>query len=101
MNFIKKTTYFLILLAVLVLGALFAVQNTAPVPLDLLLIYLPARSVALWVLLAFAIGGVTGMLTSIGLVLRLRTALLRANRQLAKMPEPSTPDPTTPDTKEN
>jgi putative membrane protein len=101
MNFIKKTTYFLIVLAVLVLGALFAVQNTAAVPLDLLLIYLPARSVALWVLLAFAIGGVTGMLTSIGLVLRLRTALLRANRQLAKMPEPSTPDPTTPDTKEN
>ena len=97
MNLIKKTTYFLIVLAVLVLGALFAVQNTVAVPLDLLLIYLPARSVALWVLLAFAIGGVIGMLTSIGLVLRLRTALLRANRQLAKMPEPSTPEPPTPE----
>lgn len=90
MKFIKNLTYLAIILGVLVLGALFAVQNTAVVPLDLLVIYLPERSVALWVLLAFSIGGVVGMLTSIGLVLRLRTALLRANRQLAKVPPATT-----------
>ena len=105
MNFIKKTTCFFLVLAVLVLGALFAVQNTTAVPLDLLVIYLPARSVALWVLLAFAGGGVIGMLTSIGLVLRLRTALLRANRQLARVPAaapvPATPEPSTPANREN
>lgn len=100
MNFIKKTTYFLLVLTVLVLGALFAVQNTTAVPLDLLVVYLPERSVALWVLLAFAIGGVIGMLTSIGLVLRLRTALLRANRQLARVPA-AEPEPSTSDNKEN
>ncbi len=84
MNFLKNLLYFSIVAAMLILGALFAVQNTATVPLDLLVIYFPARSIALWVLLAFALGGVIGMLTSIGLILRLRTALLRANRQLAK-----------------
>jgi uncharacterized integral membrane protein len=85
MNFLKNFFYFAVVLVMLGLGALFAVQNTASVPLDLLVVSLPERSVALWVLLAFAVGGVTGMLTSIGLVLRLRTALMRANRQLARI----------------
>ncbi len=83
MNFLKNTLLLLVLLTTLILGTLFAVQNTATVPLDLLFHYFAERSVALWVLLAFALGGVLGMLTNIGLVLRLRTALHRANKLLA------------------
>ena len=82
MRFLRNLLTFVVLCGVLALGMLFAVQNTAQVPLDLLVIYLPERSVALWVLLAFAVGGVIGMLTSVGLMLRLRTALLQANRRL-------------------
>jgi uncharacterized integral membrane protein len=84
MNILKKLLYFTLALGMLALGALFAVQNTASVPLDLLVVYLPARSVALWVLLAFACGGVLGMLFSIGLVVRLRASLLKARRELAR-----------------
>jgi len=84
MNILKKLLYFTLALAMLALGALFAVQNTASVPLDLLVVYLPERSVALWVLLAFACGGVLGMLFSIGLVVRLRASLLKARRELAR-----------------
>ncbi len=73
-----------LLLAILAISVLFAVQNTATVPLDLLIISLPERSVALWVLLAFALGGVVGMLTSVGVVWRLRASLLSANRKLRK-----------------
>jgi putative membrane protein len=73
-----------LLLAILAIAILFAVQNTATVPLDLLVISLPERSVALWVLLAFSLGGVVGMLTSVGVVWRLRVRLLSANRQLHK-----------------
>ena len=69
-------------LAVLALGVLFAVENTATVPLNLLVIQLSERSIALWVLVAFALGGVLGMLTNIGVVWRLRAAMLRARRQL-------------------
>ena len=73
-----------LLLLVLAVGVLFAVQNTDVVALDLLVLQLPERSIALWVLVAFALGGVLGMLTSMGLVLRLRTRLASIRRQLAR-----------------
>ncbi len=82
MKFLRNLLTFIVLCGVLALGILFAVQNTVLVPLDLLVIQLPEASVALWVLLAFATGGVLGMLTSMGLVLRLRTTLMQANRRL-------------------
>jgi uncharacterized membrane protein YciS (DUF1049 family) len=84
MKFIKTLLYLLIAVVMVALGAMFAVQNEATVPLNLLVVELPERSVALWVLLAFAVGGVLGMLTSLGVVLRLRASLLAANRRLHK-----------------
>jgi putative membrane protein len=79
---LTRLLFVLFALAVLALGVLFAVENTATVPLNLLIIQLSERSIALWVLVAFALGGVLGMLTNIGVVWRLRTAMLRARRQL-------------------
>jgi putative membrane protein len=93
MKFLKKLSYLLLFLGVLALGASFAVQNRVSVPLNLLVLPPAEGTIALWVLLAFALGGITGMLTSIGLVMRLRTALLRANRQLAKVPPAPAPEP--------
>jgi putative membrane protein len=84
MKLIFRLLIIFVLLAILIISVLFSVQNTTAVPLDLLIISLPERSVALWVLLAFALGGVLGMLTSIGVVWRLRAGLLRANRQVRK-----------------
>ena len=88
MKYLKNILYLAAFAGVLALGVFFAIQNTATVPLDLLVISLPERSIALWVLLAFGAGGIIGMLTSMGLVLRLRTTLLRVNRQLAKQAAP-------------
>ena len=85
MEFARKLLYLLIAVAMVLLGALFAVQNDNAVPLDLLVVSLPERSIALWVLLAFAAGGLLGLLTSLGIILRLRTRLLAANRKLAKL----------------
>ena len=48
MKFLKNLFYFLIIAAALFLGALFAVENTTAVPLNLLVFALPERSVALW-----------------------------------------------------
>ncbi len=84
MHIFRNILFFLIALAMLAIGALFAVQNEAAVPLDLLVIYLPERSVALWVLLALALGGVLGMLTSLTIILRLRASLAVARRRLAR-----------------
>ena len=93
MQLIRNILYFLLAVAMIALGAMFAVQNEAAVPLDLLVVYLPERSVALWVLLAFALGGVIGMLTSLGMVLRLRTALMAANRRIDKLARPAAAAP--------
>jgi putative membrane protein len=82
MRFFRNLLTFVILCGVLAVGMLFAVQNTVAVPLDLLFVQLSERSVSLWVLLAFASGGVVGMLTSLGLVVRLRASLMQANRKL-------------------
>ena len=105
MKFIRNLITFILLCGVLLVGMSFAVQNTTPVPLDLLFIQLSERSLALWILMAFAVGGVVGMLTNIGLVLRLRTSLMAANRKLrtadktaAKAAVEATP--TLPETKE-
>ena len=55
-----------------------------PVPLDVLVYTFEPRSLALWLLIAFASGGALGLLMSSFLMLRKRAALANANRQLAK-----------------
>lgn len=84
MDFLRKLIALLIIITMLVVGVLFAVQNTQTVPLDLLVISLPERSVALWVLLGFAAGAVIGMLASAGIVLKLRKNLFTARGQLQR-----------------
>ncbi len=91
MQIFRKLLYFLIALAMLALGALFAVQNEAQVPLDLLVVVLPERSVGLWVLLAFAAGGVAGLLVSLAIIWRLRASLAVARRKLSKPAAPAAP----------
>lgn len=81
MRLLRKLLTLLVVLATIAVGVLFALQNTALVPLDLLVYSFEAKSLALWVLAAFAIGGVVGMLTATGIVLRLRTSLRTARRQ--------------------
>ena len=73
----------IILLAFVALGVLFALQNKQAVPLDLLVFNFAPRSLALWVLLAFALGGLGGLLVSWVYLLRSRAALGATRRQLA------------------
>lgn len=84
MRLLRKLLALLVVLATIAVGVLFALQNTALVPLDLLVYSFEAKSLALWVLAAFAIGGVLGMLTATGIVLRLRTSLGSARRQTTR-----------------
>ena len=46
----------------IVMGALFSLQNSSPVPLDLLIVQFSERAVALWFLLFFATGCMMGLL---------------------------------------
>jgi len=82
MSFLRKLLGLAIALAMAALGVLFALQNADPVPLDVLVMTLPPRSLALWVLGALALGGVLGVLLSSFAVLRLRARLLATRRQM-------------------
>lgn len=68
----------------LAVGVLFAIQNTVLVPLDLLFIVLPERSLALWLILALSFGVVLGMVVSWGIIFRLKKDLLLARSQSAR-----------------
>jgi putative membrane protein len=84
MELLQKLLGILVILAMLILGVLFAIQNTQEVPLDLLIILLPERSIALWILLAFAAGAIVGMLASAGMLLRLRKELFISRGQIQR-----------------
>ena len=68
-----------------VLGALFTLQNTNPVALDLLVVQFSERAVALWLLLFFAAGCVMGLLGGLLVTLRLRAGNVRLRRQHKKL----------------
>ena len=83
MGFLRKLLALILAVAMAGVGVLFALQNAEPVPLDVLVMTLPPRSLALWVLGALAIGGILGLALSSLAVLRLRTRLVAARRQIA------------------
>ncbi|NWN82524.1 MAG: LapA family protein [Halomonas sp.] len=80
MRWLKGLILAIILLAVLLVGILFAVNNREALPLDLIWIELPSASLSVWLLASLAIGVLLGMLAMSGVYLRLRTLLTRAQR---------------------
>ena len=80
MRWLKGLILAVILLAVLLVGILFAVNNQQTVPLNLIWLELPAVSLSVWLLAALVCGVVLGMLAMLGVWLRLRTSLARARR---------------------
>jgi uncharacterized membrane protein YciS (DUF1049 family) len=84
MKFLRKLLTVVVILAAVSVGMLFALQNKTPVPLDVLVYTFEPRSLALWVLAAFAIGGILGMLACSAIMLRQRASLGSARRQLAR-----------------
>lgn len=91
MRSLKRLLAVLLLLVVLVFGVLFSIQNTATAPLDLLLIQLPEQRVALWVLLAFSVGGITGMLMSAAAIIRLKSQTILLQRKCDKQAKEVSP----------
>jgi putative membrane protein len=69
---------------VLVYGVLFSVQNTAQVPLDLLFLQLPEMRLALWIVLAFMVGGLIGIAVSTVGLIRLKSDLVSMRRKLKR-----------------
>lgn len=62
-------------------GGLFSLQNTAEIPLDLMVVKLPAQPVAIWVLAALAVGVVIGLGTGTLRALRRSATIRRLRKQ--------------------
>jgi lipopolysaccharide assembly protein A len=82
MKLLRKLLTVFVVLATLVAGVLFALQNKTPVPLDLLVYTFEPQSIALWILVAFALGGLLGMIVSAAILVRTRASLRSCRRQL-------------------
>ncbi|MGQ7247132.1 LapA family protein [Halomonas sp. V046] len=80
MRWLKGLILAIILLAVLIIGILFATNNQQALPLNLIWVELPEASLSVWLLASLAVGVVLGMLAMSGVYLRLRTMLTRAQR---------------------
>jgi uncharacterized integral membrane protein len=75
----------MILLATITAGALFSLQNSAPVALDLLVVQLPARPASVWLLGMLVIGALFGLLASSILALQQRASLARQRREVSRL----------------
>jgi putative membrane protein len=81
MKLLRNLLTALVVLVTLGVGVLFALQNKIPIPL----VYtFEPRSLALWILLAFALGGILGMVVSSVILVRTRASLGSCKRQLEK-----------------
>lgn len=84
MKHLRKLLTIVVVLATLLASVLFALQNEVSVPLSILVYTFEPQSLALWVLVAFAIGGALGMIVSSVILVRTRASLGASRRQLER-----------------
>ena len=80
MQLIRRGLMLITGIAAVALGGLFAMQNTEKVPLDLLFIQLPPQPLAIWILIAVALGVLLGLMSG-ALLLMGRSAEVRRLRK--------------------
>lgn len=85
MGVLKRWAGYVLIVLALVFGVLFSVQNTVRVPLDLLIIRLPEATVAAWVLWAFVIGGLVGVLISAIALFTMKSRVTLLLRRIDKL----------------
>lgn len=96
MKLLRNLFTLIVILAMTAVGVLFSLQNKTPVPLDLLVYTFEPQSLSLWILLAFALGGLLGMLVSSLIIMRTRASLAATRRQLNKAQEQKDKQPVEP-----
>ena len=80
MRWLRQGLTLLFAVGAVAAGGLFSLQNTKEIPLDLMVVQLPAQPVAIWVLAALAVGVFIGLGAGTLLALR-RSATIRRLRK--------------------
>jgi len=81
LSWLRAVLTFILVAASIFIGAVFAIQNTALVPLSLFVITLPEQAMAVWLLLFLVSGLAVGSLISSAVVLRQRAGLAALTRE--------------------
>jgi putative membrane protein len=85
MTFIMRGIAIILFIAAVLAGVLFSLQNDMAVPLDLLFVQMPARSLSFWLVAFWAFGVFIGLLAGALVVLRLRARQAVSQRQIKKL----------------
>jgi lipopolysaccharide assembly protein A len=78
MGYLRRILLLLLLPLVGIWGFLFALANSTESSLDLVFMELPAAAMSVWVIAAFVLGGICGLLAASGAIWRVRR---RVNRK--------------------
>ncbi|WP_272989405.1 MULTISPECIES: lipopolysaccharide assembly protein LapA domain-containing protein [Spongiibacter] len=80
----KSLLLLLLVMAVVMLGLLFSMENTTLVSLNVLVAELPEQRLSTWVILSFFVGGLCGMLSASFVLIRLQASRLRLLRNVKR-----------------
>ena len=81
MRWLRQGLTLLLAVGAVAAGGLFSLQNTKEIPLDLIVVLLPAQPVAIWVLAALAVGVFIGLGAGTLLALRRSATIRRLRKQ--------------------
>ena len=81
MQWLQKGLAVILAIAAVAVGALFSLQNTQPVPLDLIVLQLPPQPIAIWILSSLASGVLIGLSSGAWLALRRAATIRRLRKQ--------------------
>ena len=84
MGWLRKTLIALLVIFVLLVGLIFSLNNQIQVSLNFLFFRTPALGVAFWIIIAFVIGGLLGILLTSAIVMRQSLTRRRLERRLGK-----------------
>lgn len=81
MRWLRQGLTLLLAVGAVAAGGLFSLQNTKEIPLDLMVVQLPAQPFAIWVLAALAVGVFIGLGAGTLLALRRSATIRRLRKQ--------------------
>ena len=81
MRWLRQGLTLLLAVGAVAVGGFFSLQNTREIPLDLIVVQLPAQPIAIWILAALAAGVVIGLGAGTLLALRRSATIRRLRKQ--------------------
>ena len=81
MRWLRQGLTLLLAVGAVAVGGFFSLQNTQEIPLDLIVVQLPARPIAIWILAALVAGVVIGLGAGTLLALRRSATIRRLRKQ--------------------